>query len=32
MVEVAKKNSEFYGIELEDSDKNEVLTFLIRFG
>ena len=29
MVEVAKKNSEFYGIELDDTDKNEVLTFLL---
>jgi len=29
IVDVAVKNSEFYGIELEDNEKNEVLSFLL---
>ena len=29
IVDVAVKNSDFYGIELEDSEKNEVLSFLL---
>lgn len=29
IVDIAVKNSEFYGIELEDSEKNEVLSFLL---
>lgn len=29
IVDVAIKNSDFYGIELEDSEKNEVLSFLL---
>lgn len=29
IVDIAIKNSDFYGIELEDSEKNEVLSFLL---
>ncbi len=29
IVDIAYKNSEFYGIELEDNEKNEVLSFLL---
>ena len=29
MVNVATKTSEYYGIELEDSEKNEVLSFIL---
>lgn len=29
IVDIAVKNSDFYGIELEDSEKNEVLSFLL---
>ena len=29
MVDVATKTSEFHGIELEDNEKNEVLSFIL---